>query len=112
LLTGLLIHLLLTSVLILVIARQVKGVEVDSWWAALLGAMALGLINVILYPVVTFITLPFTIITFGLFLFVIHACMFKFSAAIVSGFRVNGFVPALYGSILLTLFDLLISIFI
>ena len=111
-LTQLLIHLLITSVLILVIARQVQGVEVDSWWAALCGAVVLGLINVILYPVVAFLTLPFTIITFGLFLLVIHACLFKCSAAIVSGFRVNGFVPALYGSILLTLFDLVLSIFI
>lgn len=110
-LTSILIHLLLTAALILVIARQVKGVEVDSWWAALWGAVALGLINVILYPVVAFLTLPFTLLTFGLFLLVIHACLFKFSAAIVSGFRVNGFVPALYGSILLTLFDLVLSVF-
>lgn len=106
------IHLLLTSILILVIANRVKGVEVDSWWAALLGAVALGLINAILLPVVTLVTLPFTLLTFGLFLFVLHACMFRFSAILVDGFRVNGFVPALYGSILLTLFDLIISIFI
>ncbi|MFT5321318.1 MAG: putative membrane protein [Pseudohongiellaceae bacterium] len=108
----LLIHLILTSILILIIAKQVRGIEVDTLWAAVCGAVALGLINVIVFPVVAFITLPFTILTFGLFLVLIHACLFKFSAAIVSGFRVNGFVPALYGSILLTLFDLLISIFI
>jgi putative membrane protein len=111
-LVELLIHLLLTSILILVIANQVKGVEVDSWWAALCGAIALGLINTLLFPVVAFLTLPFTFLTFGLFLFVLHTCMFRFSAAIVSGFRVNGFVPALYGSILLTLFNLVLSIFI
>jgi len=111
-LTELLIHLILSSLLILFIARQIKGVEVDSWWAALCGAMVLGLINVLLLPVITLVTLPFTILTFGLFLFVLHACMFRFSAAVVSGFRVNGFVPALYGSILLTLFDLVISLFI
>jgi len=109
-LTEILIHLLLTSILILIIANQVKGIEVDSWWTALCGAAALGVINVILFPVVAFITLPFTILTLGLFLFIIHACMFKFSAAIVSGFRVNGFVPALYGSILLTLFNLVVSV--
>jgi len=111
-LVELLIHLLLTSILILIIANQLQGVEVDTWWAALCGAVVLGVINTILFPVVAFVTLPFTILTFGLFLLVIHACMFKFSAAIVSGFRVNGFVPALYGSILLTLFDLVISVFI
>lgn len=111
-LTNLLVHLLITSILILIIAKQVQGVEVDSWWAALCGAVALGLINTLLLPVVTVVTLPFTLLTFGLFLFVLHAFMFRFSAAIVSGFRVNGFVPALYGSILLTLFDLVISIFI
>lgn len=111
-LVELFIHLLLTSILILIIANQLQGVEVDTWWAALCGAVALGVINTILFPVIAFVTLPFTILTFGLFLLVIHACMFKFSAAIVSGFRVNGFVPALYGSILLTLFDLAISVFI
>jgi len=107
-----LVHLILSSLLILFIARQIKGVEVYSWSAALCGAMVLGLINVLLLPVITLVTLPFTILTFGLFLFVLHACMFRFSAAVVSGFRVNGFVPALYGSILLTLFDLVISLFI
>ena len=108
---SLLIHRVLTCILILMIDRQVKGVEVDSWWAALCGAVVLGLLNVVLLPVVTLVTLPFTLVTFGLFLFVLHACRFRFSAAIVAGFRVNGFVPALYGSILLTLFDLVISVF-
>ena len=107
----LLIHRVLTCILILMIARQVKGVEVDSWWAALCGAVVLGLLNVVLLPVVTLVTLPFTLVTFSLFLFVLHACRFRFSAAIVAGFRVNGFVPALCGSILLTLFDLVISVF-
>ena len=108
----LLVHLILTTILILIIANQVKGIEVDTLWAAICGAVALGLINVILFPLVALITLPFTILTFSLFLLVIHACLFKFSVAIVPGFRVNGFVPALYGCILLTLFDLLFSIFI
>jgi len=108
---SLLIHLLLTCILILMIDRQVKGVEVDSWWAALCGAVVLGLLNVVLLPVVTLVTLPFTLVTFSLFLFVLHACRFRFSAAIVAGFRVNGFVPALCGIILLTLFDLVISVF-
>lgn len=111
-LLNLLIHLLLSAILIIIIAKQVKGIEVDSWWAAFLGAVTLGLINTLLFPVVAFLTLPFTLLTFGLFLLVIHACLFKFSASIVTGFRVNGFVPALYGSILLTLFDLVISVFI
>ena len=111
-LVEILIHLILTSIFMLIIAKQLKGVEVDSWWTAICGATALGLINAILFPVVAFITLPFTIITFGLFLFILHACMFKFSAVIVSGFQVNGFVPALNGSILLTLFNLVVSVFI
>ena len=111
-LTELIIHLLLTSILILIIAKQVKGIEVDSSWAAICGAVVLGVINVLLFPVAAFVILPFTILTFGLFLLVIHACLFKFSVAIVSGFHVNGFVPALYGIILLTIFDLIVSIFI
>jgi len=110
-LVKLLIHLLVTASLIFFIARHIKGVEVDSWWAALCGAVALGLINALLLPMVTFLTLPFTLMTFGLSLLVIHACLFKYSAALVSGFRLNGFMPAVYGSILLTLSDLVLAIF-
>ena len=73
---SLLIHLMLSSIVILVIARKMKGVEVDSWWAAFCGAVTLGVINAILYPVAAFITLPFTVVTFGLFLLILHACMF------------------------------------
>ena len=108
----LLLHLILTSLLILFIAQQVKGIQVNSWWTAICGATVLGLINTILFPVVSFLLLPFTIITLGLFLLIIHAMLFYLSASLVAGFQVNGFVPALYGSILLTLFNLVLSIFI
>lgn len=109
--SGILIHLFTSTLVILAIAKWIKGVEVDSVFAALLGALALALVNLLLYPVVAFLTLPFTLMSFGLFLLVVHALLFKLSAGLVSGFRVRGFLPAVYGSIILTVTDLVVKPF-
>lgn len=107
--TDILIHLLITSLLVMFVAYMIKGIEVDSWLAALCGAVVLGIINVVVYPVVVFLTLPFTFLTLGLFLLVIHALMFKLAAGLVRGFRVRGFLPAVFGSIALTLMNLVVG---
>jgi len=60
-------------------------------------------------PVMVFLTLPFTLITFGLFLFVVNALMLWLMAALVPGVRIRGFVPALLGSLLLTLLNIVIA---
>lgn len=103
-------HLLLTAALLLLVAHLVKGVEVSGWGPAILGALVLGLVNAVVRPVMVFLTFPLTVLTLGLFLFVINALMLWLAAALVPGIRVKGFTAALLGSLLLTALNVLISL--
>jgi putative membrane protein len=107
-----LVHLILTAALLLVVARVVSGVQVQGWGPALLAALLLGVVNAIVRPLMVFLTFPLTILTLGLFLFVINALMLWLTAALVPGFRITGFGPALLGSLLLTLLNVLIGMLI
>jgi putative membrane protein len=99
-------HLLVTAALLLIVASLVRGVHVEGWGPALLGALALGLVNAFVRPLMVLLTLPLTVLTFGLFLFVVNAFMLWLVAALVPGIRVQGFGAALLGSIVLTLLNL------
>ena len=99
-------HLLITAALLLLVANLVRGVQVEGWGPAILGALALGLVNAFVRPLMILLTLPLTIVTFGLFLLVVNALMLWLVAALVPGFRVQGFGAALLGSLLLTLLNL------
>lgn len=102
-------HWILTAALLLLVARLVQGVDVRGWGPALIGALVLGLVNAIVRPIMVFLTLPLTILTLGLFLLVINALMLWLAAALVPGIRVRGFVPALLGSLLLTILNVMIA---
>lgn len=105
-----LLHLLLTAGALLIVARLVSGVFVGGFGSALIGALVLGLVNAVVRPIMIVLTLPLTILTLGLFLFVINALMLWLMAAIVPGIRIRGFGAALLGSLLLTLLNLLIGL--
>jgi putative membrane protein len=104
-----LLHIILTSLLLLLVAKIVRGVEVANWGSAILAAIVLGLVNAVVRPVLVFLTIPITALTFGLFLFVINALMLWLAAAIVPGLRVKGFGAALLGSILLSILNLIVA---
>jgi putative membrane protein len=104
-----LVHLLVTAALLLLVANLVRGVHVEGWGAAFLGALVLGLVNALVRPIMVVLTLPLTILTFGLFLLVVNAMMLWLVAALVPGIRVQGFGPALLGSLLLTLLNLAVA---
>lgn len=106
---GFLLHLVLTAGALLIVARLVGGVHVGGFGSALIGALVLGLVNAIVRPIMILLTLPITILTLGLFLFVINALMLWLVAALVPGIRISGFGAALLGSLLLTLLNLLID---
>jgi putative membrane protein len=108
---GFLLHLILTAALILLVANLVRGIEVGGWGTALLAALVLGLVNAVVRPLMVFLTFPLTIVTLGLFLFVINALMLLLVSALVPGMRVQGFGPALVGSFLLTVLNMLIAFF-
>jgi putative membrane protein len=106
-----LLHLILTAALILLVANMVRGIEVGGWGTALLAALVLGLVNAVVRPLMVFLTFPLTIVTLGLFLFVINALMLLLVSALVPGMRIQGFGPALVGSFLLTVLNILIAFF-
>ena len=102
------LHLLLTAALLLLVADLVRGVRVEGWGPAILGAIMLGLVNAFVRPVMIVLTLPLTVLSFGLFLLVVNALMLRLVAALVPGIRVEGFAPALFGSLVLTLLNLVV----
>jgi putative membrane protein len=108
-LTTFLAHLLLTAAMLLLMANLVRGVQVEGWGSALFGAIVLGLVNAVVRPLMILFTLPLTILTFGLFLLVVNAFMLWLVAALVPGIRVQGFGPALLGSLVLTLLNLAVG---
>ncbi len=104
-----LIKWLLSAAALLFVAYVYSGVEVQSFTSALIAAFVIGLFNVVLRPVLVLLTLPVTIVTLGLFLFVINALMFWAAASVLSGFQVTGFVAALVGSLIYTVLGVLIE---
>jgi len=93
-----LITWLIVTLAILLAAYIIPGVVVRDFTSALVAAAVLSLLNVLVKPVLVFLTLPITIITLGLFLLVLNALMFMLCAAIVPGFRVSSFWSALLGA--------------
>jgi putative membrane protein len=102
-------HLVVSAGLLLLVAHLVRGVEIRGWGSAFLGALVLGLVNAVVRPVMVILTLPLTILTFGLFLLVINALMLWLASAFVPGIRIYGFWPAFVGSILLSLLNVAVS---
>ncbi|MDQ2735915.1 MAG: phage holin family protein [Pseudomonadota bacterium] len=103
------IRWLLLAAALLLVAQIYPGVAVSSFGAAMIAALVLGLLNTLLRPILVLLTLPVTILTLGLFLFVINALMFYFAASLLQGFHVAGFVAALIGSLLYSLCGLVID---
>lgn len=96
-----LVHWLLASLCILATARFVPGFTITNFGSAMLAAVVIGFLNITVWPVLAILTFPLTIVTFGLFLFVLNALVLKLGAGLVPGFTINGFTPALIGSLVL-----------
>jgi putative membrane protein len=94
---------LVTAISLMITAYIVPGFIVNSFVAALIAAVVLGLVNAIIKPILVLLTLPLTIVTLGLFLFIINAITIWLAGVLTPGFSVVGFGPALVGSIVLTL---------
>jgi putative membrane protein len=103
------IRWLLLAAALLLVSQIYSGVVVASFGSAMIAALVLGLFNTLLRPILVLLTLPVTLLTLGLFLFVINALMFYFAAAVLQGFSVTGFGAALVGSLLYSLCGLVID---
>ena len=105
------IHILITAVLLVIVAKIVSGVEVSrDWGAAIFAALVLGIVNAVVKPILIILTIPITILTLGLFLLVINALMLWLVSGIVRGVKVEGFGYALVGSIVLSILNALVGI--
>ncbi len=96
----LLLKWLLSAAALLLVAHFYSGVQVQSFTTALVAALVIGLLNAVLRPVLVVLTLPVTVLTLGLFLFVVNALVFWSASGLLAGFHVTGFVAALVGSLL------------
>ena len=86
-----------------------SGVEIRSFGAAMIAALVIGLLNAVLRPVLVVLTLPVTLVTVGLFLFVVNALMFWAAASVLDGFYVSGFGAAFLGSLIYSVLMLVVN---
>jgi putative membrane protein len=100
-----LLHWVLKAVSLLIVAQILPGIKVDGFGSALVAAAVIGLVSAILGLFLKIILLPFIILTLGIVYFLINGLMLKLASEMVPGFRVDGCMTAVIGSILLTLVD-------
>lgn len=100
---------ILSALALLAVAYVYSGVQVNNFAAALIAAAIIGLLNAVVRPVLVILTLPVSIVTLGLFLFVINALMFWSASGLLSGFHVAGFWAALLGSLIYSALGLIID---
>ena len=100
---------LLSAAALLAVAYLYSGVEISSFSSALIAAFVVGLLNSVLRPILVILTLPVTVVTLGLFLFVINALMFWAAAGLLPGFNVAGFGAALIGSLIYSVLGIVID---
>ncbi|WP_027017018.1 phage holin family protein [Comamonas composti] len=105
----LLIKWLLSAVALLTVAYLYSGVQVASFGSAMIAALVIGLLNAVLRPVLVVLTLPVTIVTVGLFLFVVNGLMFWAASGILGGFHVAGFWAAMLGALIYSVLGLVIE---
>jgi putative membrane protein len=106
-----LINILLTGLAVGIADYLIPGVALESFWTAIVVGAVMGLINALVRPIILLLTLPFNVLTLGLFTFVINALMILLAAAIVPGFAVAGFWSALLFSIIVSLLKMLFGVF-
>lgn len=105
------LRILLTAIAVVIIANFLPGVALSGFTSAIIVAVVLGLLRITVKPILVFLTLPATLITFGLFLLVINALMIMIASYFISGFEVSGFWIALLFSLILSFFQTILFSF-
>ena len=103
----LLLHWVLSAVALILVSNVVRGFVITGFLAALVAAVVIGLVNVVIGWPLKLLTFPLAFLTLGLFYLVLNAILLKIAAAFVPGFRIEGFMPAFWGAIVLSLINLL-----
>jgi putative membrane protein len=104
-----LLHWLLSGVALLVVSAILPGIQVSGLGAALIAALVIGLVSATIGVLLKLVLLPFIILSLGVVYFLINGLMLKLASEFVAGFRVNGCLTAVFGSILLTIVDYLLN---
>jgi putative membrane protein len=100
---------LINAVALLAVAYLVPGIAVSGFVTALVAALVLGLVNAVIRPILILLTLPATLLTLGLFIFVLNGLLFWFVGSFIDGFTVSGFWPAVFGAIAYSIVSWLLS---
>ena len=98
-----LVHWAVSALALMLTAYLVRGFKIKSFSSALMAAAVIGLANLVIWPVLIFLTLPINILTLGLFTFVVNGMVLKICAAILPGFRIETWGAAIFGSIVLAI---------
>jgi putative membrane protein len=106
---NILINWLLSAVSLMIVAHVIRGFDVTSFTTALIAALVIGLVNATVGLLLKVITLPLTLLTLGVFWIVINALMLKLASALVPGFTIDGFLPAFFGAIVLSLVNIFLK---
>ncbi|MFH0845090.1 MAG: phage holin family protein [Pseudomonadota bacterium] len=106
------IRWLILTAAIMMASYLIDGIEVDGFFSAFFAAAILGILNAFFRPILIILTLPITILTLGLFTFVINALLLKFASGLISGFEVYGFWAAILGSLVISVVNWLLSSFV
>ena len=107
---NILLRILISAIAVLLASYLLPGVHINNFLSALFVAVVLAILNGILKPILIVLTIPVTILTFGLFLFVINALIILIASSLISGFYVDGFWWALFFSIILSFISYLLGI--
>jgi len=100
---------LINAVALIAVAYLMPGIAVSSFVTALIAALVLGLVNAVIRPILILLTLPATIVTLGLFIFVINGLLFWFVGSFIEGFVVTGFWAGVFGAIIFSIISWLLS---
>lgn len=107
---GIFIRWLILTIAILISAYLIEGIKVHGFLSAFSAAAVLGVMNVLLRPVLLVVTLPINVLTLGLFTFLINALLLKMTAAVIPGFDVEGFWPAVLGAVVISAVSWLLNL--
>ena len=105
----LLVVWLINAIALIAVAYLMPGIAISSFGAALVAALVLGLVNAFVRPILVLLTLPVTILTLGLFIFVLNGLLFWMVGAWLQGFEVAGFWPAVFGAIVFSIISWALS---
>ena len=109
---GILIRVLINAAALWVASALIPGIVLREWRYTLLAALVLGLVNAIVRPVLVFLTLPITLLTLGLFLFVLNAFCLWLTSRLVPGFEVRGFAAAFLGALVISIVSWALTAFV